>query len=91
MPTISLATVYKSLESLVRIGAAHDVPLSGRGRRFDPNLGDHDHLVCRSCAVMEDVPVAVSRKAAWKTKGFKVERVQVTLIGLCSKCAAAER
>lgn len=91
MPTISLATVYKSLDSLVRIGAVHDIPFSGRGRRFDPTLDDHDHLVCRSCAAMKDVPVTVKRRTASKVNGFKVERLQVTLIGLCNECTAVAR
>jgi Fur family peroxide stress response transcriptional regulator len=54
-PTLSLATVYKNLETLSTIGFARKInPLSDHARYdFDPK--PHSHFVCLSCKMVEDI------------------------------------
>ena len=45
-PSISLATVYNTLDILVEAGLAKRV-LSGKGPvRYDPRIDNHHHLIC---------------------------------------------
>ena len=54
-PTLSLATVYKNLEALSRIGFARKInPLSDHAR-YDGDFKQHNHFVCLSCRKVEDV------------------------------------
>ena len=61
IPTLSLATVYKNLEALQRIGAVSDVnPLheTGRYEAALPGTGagkPHHHIVCVACKKVRDL------------------------------------
>jgi len=89
MPSLSLATVYRILESLEGEGLIRRVStLDGVGR-FDANLDFHQHLVCRVCGRMTDFEEAslarirVPRSAA---PGFTAEGLDIRIIGLCDAC-----
>ncbi len=45
-PSISLATVYKTLETLVEAGLAKKVKTANDLLRFDAKTGNHNHLYC---------------------------------------------
>jgi len=55
MPEISRATVYRVLETLVRLGAAQKTCHPGGVARFDPKTERHHHLVCTHCGKVVDV------------------------------------
>src|SRR5262245_59677607 len=59
MPSLSPATVYRILESLVADGLLRRVSTTGGAGRFDANLTPHQHLICRVCGRMTDVPAPV--------------------------------
>ena len=56
METISLKTVYQTLNELAALGEVRR-STSGTGTtRFDPNVEvGHHHLVCRSCGKVRDL------------------------------------
>jgi Fur family transcriptional regulator, stress-responsive regulator len=89
METISLKTVYQTLNDLADLGeiAALDV---GTGRmRFDPNVDDpHHHLVCRSCCSVRDLVVDFPGLAVpdGADLGFEVGSAEVIFRGLCPSC-----
>jgi Fur family transcriptional regulator, peroxide stress response regulator len=45
-PSISLATVYKTLETFERSGLALKVQASGAQHRYDANVDSHNHFYC---------------------------------------------
>src|ERR1700756_2964990 len=49
MPSLSLATIYKALDTLTEIGLARPVATDGDSRRYDANDTPHHHLVCSVC------------------------------------------
>ena len=49
MPTISLRTVYQTLNDLAAMGELRQLDLGTGSARFDPNLDAHHHLVCDRC------------------------------------------
>src|SRR5438105_7171914 len=54
-PTLSLATVYKTLEMLQSLGLASAVSWPGPTRRFDGNRRPHHHLWCTRCHRLTDI------------------------------------
>ncbi len=97
MPSLSPATVYRVLESLVADGLLRRVSTTGGAGRFDANLTPHQHLICRVCGRMTDVPrpavptvgaLDVGRVAAEARPRFVVEDVDVRIVGRCETCPA---
>ena len=57
-PTISLATVYNTLEVLVDIGEALPLDLNEGWTRYDVHRPSaHPHIVCRKCARVDDLEI----------------------------------
>src|SRR5437899_11387968 len=55
MPTLSLATVYKTLDTLAAIGAVRPVSRLGARGRWDANLEPHHHLLSTGDGTVTDV------------------------------------
>ena len=93
LPSLSLATVYKNLESLKKIGAIADVnPLHEEGRYEAVGHTPHHHLVCVSCKKVRDVyDRGLDRLRLADAQGFDVRAVRVQAEGLCPECQARER
>ena len=47
-PSISLATVYKTLETFVQAGLISKVATTEGMMRYDPNLSNHGHIYCHN-------------------------------------------
>src|SRR5204863_1136434 len=54
-PTLSFATVYKTLELLAGMGEVRTVIVDELRRRYDVNTEPHQHAVCRQCRRILDV------------------------------------
>ncbi|MCX7621176.1 MAG: transcriptional repressor [Acidimicrobiales bacterium] len=91
MPTISLRTVYQTLNDLAAMGEITQLDLGTGSARFDPNLSPHHHLVCESCGQVRDVYGEFDGVKIPKNKlaGFQVSSTEIVFRGLCPDCAAA--
>jgi Fur family transcriptional regulator, stress-responsive regulator len=91
MPTMSLKTVYQVLNDLKALGELQTIELGTGAARFDPNTGDHHHLVCNGCGVVHDIAINASDLALARGQrhGFSVSDVEITFRGLCPACRAA--
>ncbi len=88
MPSISLATVYNSLEALVACGLVKQVHVDREPTRFCPNLKEHGHFVCEQCDQVFDIDLAADRGSQWNLPpGFTVSHHEVSLRGTCAACA----
>ena len=54
-PTMSLATVYKTMEILKEIGLVKVLNAGEDSFRYDADTSDHPHVRCMSCGQVEDV------------------------------------
>lgn len=85
---ISRATVYRVLETLVRVGVARKVPHPGTAARFDSVVDRHHHFCCLVCGRLSDLnlpeldqlPVPSSRA------GVRIEDYSVYFTGTCELC-----
>jgi len=97
MPTLSLATVYKTLDTLAGIGVVRPVSRLGARGRWDANLAPHHHLVCTVCGTVTDVAEprleAAARPAAAVAArhGFEAAGHSVEIFGRCATCRGRRR
>ena len=93
-PTVSLATVYKTLLVLNEMRLIQQLPLPQGETRFDSNVDPHLNAVCLQCGGVTDVKDQslsnVVSRAASKTK-FTVTGQRFDLYGVCDKCARRTR
>lgn len=89
LPTISLATVYKNLETLAQSGLIAQVTQLHDVTRYDVNSEPHHHLVCIQCRKIADVRAdalpSLTLPAAEKL-GYDIVSYQVQFDGICETC-----
>ena len=58
MPEISMATVYNTLDALVRCGLVKQVNVDRAATRFCCNMEDHCHFYCEECGWIHDIELS---------------------------------
>ncbi len=93
LPEISRATVYRVLETLVRIGIACKVCHPGSGARYEVKTRRHHHLVCISCEKMIDLQDSTLDHLSLPGvgSGFHIQDYSVQFRGLCTTCAKKQK
>lgn len=94
LPGISLATVYKSLETLVGCGLAMKLTYSDGSARYDGRTDPHPHVRCIECGRVADVPGPIPRDDLARLRshagGFRVTGYRLELTGYCTACDPGE-
>jgi len=88
-PSVSLKTVYEALDSLIVCGLAGCVTDGGEPYRYEAQKEPHYHARCRGCGRLIDVAAHSDAHIRSRTPipaGFEVERIAVTIVGLCPRC-----
>lgn len=90
MPSLSLATIYKSLDALEKLGLIQAVEIDSDSRRYDANMNRHHHLVCARCRNVTDFydEALDAVVPSQRMKGFIPQSITVKVIGLCASCSA---
>jgi Fur family transcriptional regulator, peroxide stress response regulator len=90
VPGISRTTVYRVLETFLRIGVARRVSQPGAAVRFEARTDGHHHLVCRRCGRIDDVDLPGLRPPPHPRTGFQIIDWQVEFSGYCPHCRPKE-
>ena len=88
LPTISLATVYNCLETLVDCGLVRQVNIDRAPTRFCPNLTPHAHFKCSRTGEIFDLAMDSKTIANLKSilpEGFLAENFDLSFIGSTKK------
>jgi Fur family peroxide stress response transcriptional regulator len=88
-PSTSYSTVYSTLDALHKLGEIRKLTIDPRCVRYDPNTRIHQHLICRKCKKIVDVPrdyLAHLQVPAEIRRHFDIEDYHVEFRGLCSQC-----
>jgi Fur family peroxide stress response transcriptional regulator len=90
LPGISLATVYKSLETLVGCGLAVKLTYSDGSARYDGRTDPHHHARCLGCGKVLDLSGRLAEadleSLRSQAHGFTVTGYRLELCGYCSEC-----
>jgi len=92
LPSISLATVYKNLRTFVQAGMLRDVSPHHGSWRVDANTSPHHHLVCTRCHSITDLDIDLLQPVKLQGRlpsGFRLEKFNVEVHGVCKACAAS--
>jgi Fe2+ or Zn2+ uptake regulation protein len=83
--SMSLATVYNTLEKLEEIGEIIKLRMSDKKFNYEYNLLPHNHFYCKKCKRILDIwKEVISSKN--EIDGHKIEETQVCYKGYCKEC-----
>jgi Fe2+ or Zn2+ uptake regulation protein len=93
LPGMSVPTVYATLDLLVELGLARKIDAGIGISLYDARTEPHQHSVCRRCGRIDDIDgeldlAALLREAS--ATGFKADRAELVVSGLCASCAERE-
>ncbi|MBR5710852.1 MAG: transcriptional repressor [Thermoguttaceae bacterium] len=89
IPTISRATVYRTLETLADEGLIQRVLHPGSSARYDGNPVPHAHLVCTVCGKTEDWMDSSLNTMSYpshSSTGYMISNCEITFRGVCPEC-----
>lgn len=89
-PSLSLSTVYKTLEVLLAAGLCYRVQGEPGTLRVDGTTRPHHHATCLGCSALFDVPVQLFSTPSAPDRlpgGLSVKGVRVEFDVLCPRCA----
>lgn len=92
VPGLGVATVYRTIKSLVEEGDLITVPLPGSSDRYesrDAALHHHHHFICNTCGRAYDIPGCTMGFEGMTPPGFVVSGHDVVLYGVCDRCGEA--
>lgn len=89
-PRLSLASVYRNLESLCRSGDAGKISIEGQAARYESWKGDHYHIHCTNCGRIEDVAIdnALLKELSKISvlHGYRTTSLKIDFFGICDTC-----
>ncbi len=92
-PYISLATVYKNINSMMDNGFITEVKIPKHKARYELSKEKHAHLFCKKCGELQDIKIddtwIVNNIA--KDSGYNITNTIVTFEGICPKCQQKEK
>ena len=87
-PQLSLATVYNTLGTLVRMGLIRVLEFETMDNRHETNLAPHINLICTGCGRIQDLAAGlpICPDEVREKLGFEVRDHRLEYYGLCAEC-----
>lgn len=92
-PAMSLATVYKTMEILSKVGAVRVLNTPETSLRYDGDVSDHAHCQCTICNEIADVwfnKDEMTRKVE-KDTDYIITSKELYFFGVCPACRSGAR
>ena len=87
MPTLSKTTVYNTLNLFVERGAAQSLVIDEKKARYDVDITDHAHFICKSCGAIHDIfDLNPTQYKLPLNTAFTIQTVQIAYSGICNCC-----
>jgi Fur family transcriptional regulator, peroxide stress response regulator len=91
LPSISLATVYKTVHLFIASGIIREVSPHHGSLRVEPNAQPHHHFVCLQCHAITDLALCEVDELPLRStvpEGYQITQVSMEVRGFCSRCAS---
>lgn len=88
-PTMSLATVYKTLDALVKSDLVQQLNVGEDSFRYDATATSHPHIICTKCHAVHDMELNFIEEFRNKVKqntDFVLSHEQLYFYGICPDC-----
>ena len=92
-PSMSLATVYKTMEIFEKIGLVKVLEVGDERAHYDWDTTAHAHIRCVRCNKVEDmmnIDLHAISDIAGKASAYQITGQQITFEGVCPECAKKE-
>lgn len=85
---ISLATLYKNINSMMEKGLITEIKIPHQKSKYEIAKEPHIHLLCQECGEFIDLKLDIGClvNEATKESHYKVNKSFIVLSGLCEKC-----
>ncbi|MDY6968749.1 MAG: transcriptional repressor, partial [Spirochaetota bacterium] len=87
---ISLATVYRNLDLLHRMGKIVKIDIPNHPARYDGNTNEHFHIRCTACGYVEDVWIDINIvdyiDLNTAMPNFVSTKCLIEFTGICKSC-----
>lgn len=90
-PTMSLATIYKTIDILKEIGLIQIINVGEDSLRYDAIVEQHPHIRCTVCNKVEDImgfDFTPAVKKVSDTTSYDLSGQQFYFYGVCPECQA---
>ncbi len=88
-PTMSLATIYKTVDILKEVGLIQVINVGEDSLRYDATTVSHPHIRCTACGKVEDIMdidcSAITNEVVKRTD-YDLEGQQFYFYGVCPEC-----
>ena len=88
-PTMSLATVYKALKTLVDVDLIQEINVGEGNFRYDGNSSSHPHIQCLGCGKVDDFKdfsLDNLNSLASENTDYQIISHKVYFYGYCPNC-----
>lgn len=88
-PTMSLATVYKALKTLVEVNLVQEINVGEGNFRYDGNVEPHPHVQCLTCGRVDDIEGISFFDLNTRIKdqtNYEILSHQLYFYGICPNC-----
>ncbi len=89
LPSLGIATVFRTLKKMVEEGSAKVVNLPGDSPRYErSDLAHHHHFKCFECESVFEINGSPGPLEKLLPEGFQLTDHEITLFGRCADCSA---
>lgn len=89
-PTISLATVYKNLNSMIEAGMVIDIKIAGQKSRYDIFEYPHIHMICQDCGKVFDIDINGEKLKEYKQNLSKFMNQNIEKLNILASVKGCE-
>ncbi len=93
-PTMSLATVYKTLDALKKVDLVQELNVGEDSFRYDAKIHCHPHVICIHCHEVQDLDTDILsdvRERIAHTTEFELVSEKLYFYGICPSCKSIEK
>ncbi len=83
---ISLATVYNTVECLVKLEEANKICIADDRARYEAKRTSHHHFYCKECGTIFDIDVTCPHLKTMQAGAHKIEEIHGYFKGICKTC-----
>jgi Fur family ferric uptake transcriptional regulator len=92
VPSLGMATVYRTLNQLMEQGLCRAVHLPGETTRYEAAQSTHHHYFnCRNCGGVYTIHACPGGFERLLPEGFQLDAHELVLYGHCPDCVEARR
>lgn len=88
-PSISLATVYKNINTMLANEILSEVHIPNTKNVYELTKKEHSHIVCTECNEILELEIDLKNiyKEAKLKSAYSIKNANLVFTGKCSKCA----